>query len=192
MSSDPSFERAPVWNGPTTVRDGACIVVRPLRPEDVERDKQFIDSLSDDARHMRFFRHFASVPADLLTRLMEIDYDKSMALVATIGSAEGERFVGVARYGSTEQEHVADFAVAVLDGWQKRGVATVLMLALMSFALDHGVTTFIGDVLPENDGMLKLARGLSFDVSYDTDVDLMRVSRDLRLGSETARSANFS
>lgn len=36
------------------------------------------------------------------------------------------------------------------------------------------------DVLPENEGMLKLAHGLQFDVSYDPDVDLMHISRELR------------
>jgi acetyltransferase len=180
MSSIVEIDRPSAWSGPIAMGDGGCIVVRPLRAEDTERDKQFINSMSDDARHMRFLRHFTLVPQELLAQLMDIDYDKSMALVAVVQRDDDEQFIGVARYGSTELEHVADFAVAVLDGWQKRGIATVLVSALMSFALEHGVTTFVGDVLPENDAMLKLARGLKFDVTYEPDVDLMRLSRELR------------
>lgn len=171
------------------MRDGASIVVKPLRPEDVARDQQFIDSLSDDARHMRFFRRFTSASAELLATLMDIDYDRSMALVAAVEFEGTERFIGVARYGSTDQEHVADFAVAVLDSWQKRGIATVLLSALMSFALEHGFTAFTGDVLPDNHGMLELARSLQFDVSYDADVDLMHIWRELTAANETARVA---
>jgi acetyltransferase len=180
MSSDASFERARLWKGPISMGDGAHLIIRPLRADDAERDRRFIDSLSDDSRHLRFFRRFSSVPAELLTRMMDIDYDKSMALVATIDGESGEQFIGVASYGATECEDVAEFAVAVLDVWQKRGIATVLVSALMNFALDHGFKTFTGDVLPENEGMLKLARGLRFDVSYDADVDLMHISRALR------------
>jgi hypothetical protein len=58
--------------------------------------------------------------------------------------------------GSNERENVADFAVAVLEAWQKRGIATVLGSALMSFVLERGFKTFTGDVLPESEGMLKL------------------------------------
>jgi len=179
MSGDPSLERVPAWNGPTTMRDGASVVVRPLRADDVERDQLFINSLSDDSRHKRFFRRFTSVPPELLARLMDVDYDKSMALVAVLEGATGEQFIGVAQYGSTEREHVADFAVAVLDAWQKRGIASVLVSALMSFALNHGFTQFVGDVLPDNEGMLKLARGLRFDVSYDANADLMHIAKEL-------------
>lgn len=180
MSSDRSFERVPLWKGPISIGDGAYLTIRPLRADDAERDKRFIDSLSDDSRHMRFFRRFSSVPPELLAKMMDIDYDKSMALAATIDGESGEQFIGVASYGVTEREDVADFAVAVLDAWQKRGIATVLVSALMNFALDRGFKTFSGDVLPENEGMLKLARGLRFDVSYDADVDLMHITRELR------------
>ena len=180
MSSDPSLERALLWKGPISIGDGAYLVIRPLRADDAERDRHFINSLSDDSRHLRFFRRFSSVPPELLARMRDIDHDKRMALVATIDGESGERFIGVANYGVTEREDVAEFAVAVLDAWQKRGIATVLVTALIHFALDHGFKTFTGDVLPENEGMLKLARGLRFDVSYDADVDLMHISRALR------------
>lgn len=179
MSSEPFSELAPVWNGPATMHDGACIVVRPLRADDAAREQQFIESLSDDARYMRFFRRFTSVPHELLAKLMDIDYDRSMALAAVIRSEDGEQFLGVARYGATDREDVAEFAVAVLDSWQKRGIASVLVSALMSFARDHGFKTFTGDVLPENEPMLQFARGLHFDVSYDAGADLMHLSREL-------------
>lgn len=161
------------------MRDGACIVVRPLRADDAERDRQLMNSLSDGARHMRFFRCFTAVPPELLEQLMDVDYDRKMALVAAIQDENGERFIGEARYGSTDRKDVADFAVVVHDAWQKRGIASVLVSALMSFAVEHGYSTFIGDVFPENEPMLKLARSLHFDVSYDVDADLMHLSRKL-------------
>lgn len=179
MSSDPWFERAPLRNGPIGVGDGAYLTIRPLRADDVERNKQFVNLLSDDSRHLRFFRRFRSVSPELLARMMDIDYHKNMAVAATIDGEHGEQFIGVASYSVTEREEVADFAVAVLDAWQKRGIATVLVSALMNFGLDRGFKTFSGDVLPENEGMLKLARGLRFDVSYDAEVDLMHITREL-------------
>jgi hypothetical protein len=51
-----------------------------------------------------------------------------------------------------------------------------------------GFTRFVGDVLPDNEGMLKLARGLSFDVSYDANADLMHISKELRVLSSAGLS----
>ena len=51
----------------------------------------------------RLCRRFTFVPADVRARLMDVDYGRNMALVAAINSEGGERFVGVARYGSTER-----------------------------------------------------------------------------------------
>jgi hypothetical protein len=36
-----------------------------------------------------------------------------------------------------------------------------------------------GDVLPENEPMLGLARSLQFQMKYDASVDLVHVSREL-------------
>ncbi len=38
-----------------TLRDGTRIVIRPIRPEDRQIEKDFVHDLSDESRYFRFF-----------------------------------------------------------------------------------------------------------------------------------------
>jgi acetyltransferase len=112
---------------------------------------------------------------------MNVDYQKRMAIVATTGGLGGEpeTFVGIARYGETDEPATAEIAVTVTDAWQRRGVATLLLEHLMRYAREHGIRRFEGFVLAENRPMLALATRLGFSVEYDALQRLMRVSIDL-------------
>ena len=69
---------------------------------------------------------------------------------------------GVARYFPNPDHVSAEFACAVADQWQGRGVGTVLMNALIACARDAGYESMEGEVLSANTGMLTLAAHLGF------------------------------
>ena len=115
----------------------------------------------------------------MLRQFMDVDYDRRMALVATIGSGDQEAFVGVARYASTDQPDRAEVGITVTDAWQRRGIATILMRALMRFARGHGFRQLTGVVLPDNYAMMELARSLGFANNWDATEHVMRISYDL-------------
>jgi hypothetical protein len=63
-----------------------------------------------------------------------VDYHSSMAFVAADGEEEHERIMGVARYPADPNPNGRDceFAVAVADAWQARGVGATLTRLLLS------------------------------------------------------------
>jgi acetyltransferase len=128
------------------------------------------------------------LPPELLAHLMDVDYDRRMALVATIGPPDSEEFVGVARYAATDVPKQAEIGVTVTDAWQHRGIATLLMQALMRFAEERGFEVLTGVVVPENYPMLELARRLGFELRYDTAEHVMKIRKVLHPAAKAAAS----
>jgi acetyltransferase len=58
-----------------------------------------------------------------------------------------------------------EFAVAVLDEWQCRGIGTTLTQALFEYARQRGLRTVYGHVLADNERMIELARWLGLTVA---------------------------
>lgn len=167
------------WTWTTAARDGTSITIRPLRRDDEQREIAFITSLSERTRYFRMFTPLKFLSPQQLSQFMDVDYDRRMALVATIGAGDQETFIGVARYAATDQPDRAELGVTVTDAWQRRGIATILMRALMRFAKRHGFRELSGVVLPDNHAMIELARSLGFTLAFDPVEHVMRISHPL-------------
>jgi len=76
------------------LRDGPRLQLRPMRPDDTERERAFVAALSERSRFQRFMQHLEGLTPAMLARFTHPDYDRELALVAL----EGERFVAVGRY----------------------------------------------------------------------------------------------
>lgn len=179
MSTPPPASSLDEWTWTTVARDDVPIKVRPLRRDDEQREIAFIASLSERSRFFRLFAPLRYLSPELLSHFMDVDYDRRMALVATVDVAGEETFVGVARYGAADRPDRAELGVTVADAWQRRGIATVLIKALMRFAQAHGFRELSGFVLPENHAMLALARSLGFTIDYDAAEHVMRIAHQL-------------
>jgi len=144
-----------------TLRDGSRVTIRPIRKQDVELERRFIEALSPEARRFRF-GYTMRTPGDaLLTQLTDIDSAHDAALIALVDEAGGQREIGVARYSST-QDGRAEVAVTVLDDWQNRGLATLLMKRLIDLARRRGIGTLYSTDSSSNEPMRRLARDLGF------------------------------
>ncbi|MFA6032797.1 MAG: GNAT family N-acetyltransferase, partial [Myxococcota bacterium] len=56
-----------------------------------------------------------------------------------------------------------EFAIVVADAWQKRGIGTRLMEALISHLKASGVKQISGSVLKNNPAMLKFIKQMGFE-----------------------------
>jgi acetyltransferase len=137
---------------------GARLRVRPMRPEDVERERRFFDSLSERSRYQRFMQHLPQLPAHMLARFTQLDYDRELALVAL---KDGE-FVAVGRYAPNADGETAEFALVVADAWQGKGLGRRLLERLCAAARGAGYKALYGHILEANHDMLDLARRLGF------------------------------
>jgi RimJ/RimL family protein N-acetyltransferase len=79
---------------------------------------------------------------------------------AQVSAGDGQLY-GWAEFGRLPGEiAVADLAVLVADPWQRQGLATAMIRALLPRAAAAGVTTIHADVLPSNRAAHGLLRSL--------------------------------
>jgi acetyltransferase len=151
--------------------------------------KKLVSELSPQSRYFRFVSSMAELPPSMLARFTLIDYDREMALVAVVkertATAEGdisetERIVGVSRYVTNPDQSSCEFALVVADDFNGRGMGSRLMESIMDVAREKGLAEIEGLVLANNAGMLKLMRGLGYQVkSYAEDPDFKLVTHSL-------------
>ena len=143
------------WPHSCETRDAFGYQVRPIRPDDAQRDRRFIEGLSDASRVMGPSHEPA---ADLLNQMVRANYRREMALVATIGEGPTEMIIAIARYGGNPA--FCELAIAVADEWQSRGVGSTLLQLLFAHAKTHGVRRLYCLTLDNNIRMLKVAAHL--------------------------------
>jgi GNAT superfamily N-acetyltransferase len=121
--------------------DGGEIVVRPIEPGDAHDLAVGIHRLSALSRFRRFRAPIDHLSPARLTELTDVDHESHEAMVA-FDAATGEG-IGVARYvRAPEDPAQAEFTCAVLDRWQRRGVATALIERLAARARAVGIERF--------------------------------------------------
>jgi RimJ/RimL family protein N-acetyltransferase len=133
----------------TELRDGRTVLVRPIAADDKERLAAGFHRLSPESRQRRFLTPATELSAEDLAYLTEVDHRRHEALVA-VDPADAS-IVGSARYVQVPGEReTAEVAVAVVDDWQRRGVATALLAALSKRARENGIDRFRAYVSSEN------------------------------------------
>jgi len=167
----------PGWRSP----GGALVTIRPTRPTDASIAQQFLRELSPAASHFRFMGAVRELTPRMLERFVRIDHVNEVALIA-ITSRGGRTYqLGECRYAVCPNTDKCEFAVAVLDAWQRQGLGERLLSELIAIARDRGLTAMVGDVLASNAAMLGLALKLGFKVSASGEGRSMRcVSLALR------------
>lgn len=168
------------WMSRAAMRDGTPYVIRPLREADRAHELAFIASLSEDTRFLRMMHPLKVLPAHLLDQLMDVDYDRRMAFVATVDDGDGERFIAVGRYGAVEGSPEAEFGITTADEWQNQGIARALLTRLFDYARSRGIERIVGVILPENVRMIRLARSLGFKAVHDPEERVVRVTLPLQ------------
>ena len=131
--------------------DGTTVEIRPAGPGDFDAVKAMHQAMSPDNTYMRFF-NISRLAAEIEAR--RICKDPAPGQVALLAISDGE-VVGVASYVS-EVQGQAEVAFAVADHMHNRGVATLLLEHLVSFARSHQITTFTAETLTENKAMLNV------------------------------------
>jgi RimJ/RimL family protein N-acetyltransferase len=141
------------------LRDGTRVHMRPIRPADAPRLVALYDRLSRDTRYQRFFSVMRRLPPDWACFLAEVDYRTRLALVVE-GPDDPDTLIAVARYEQAGEPGTAEVAFVVQDGWQDRGLGTVLFRELLDAAAANGIERFRAWVLADNRRMLDLVERL--------------------------------
>ena len=119
--------------------------------------------------YYRYFSEINEFTHEDLANMTQIDYDREMAFVA-VQSYEGhEQILGVTRAISDPDNVDAEFAVLVRSDLKGLGLGRKLLEKLIAYTRDHGLERLNGITMPNNRGMVALARKLGFDVDIQLE-----------------------
>ena len=127
------------------LKDGTPITIRPIRPDDAPLLQSSFKRLSPETIYLRFLKSFTELSDEQAAHFATVDYVNRMAFVGTITEEGNESLISVARYDirSDGEQGTAESAIVVRDDYQNRGMGTAIMIRLIQYARDHGVTSFI-------------------------------------------------
>ncbi len=150
--------------------DGRTFLLRPIRPEDEPALQELFSQLSPEAIRMRFFAPKGSLSHQLAARLTQIDYDREMALVLAEPGIPGKSLIyGVVRIIANPDGDKAEYAIEVRSDMAGMGLGPLLMQRIIDYSRGRGIQEIFGEVLRENEPMLKVCEMFGFSRKANPD-----------------------
>jgi GNAT superfamily N-acetyltransferase len=154
------------------LKDGTVIHLRPIRPDDAPRLVALFDRLSQQTAYQRFFSVLKRLPPAYARVFANVNYRQRLAIVAERETLTGPELIGVGRYEPADASGImptdvptiapadvptiAEVAFVVQDGWQGRGLGSILLDEVLRAGVARGVQRFRAFVLADNYRMLGL------------------------------------
>lgn len=167
------------------LKNGETTLFRPILPEDEPQLQAFIARVTKEDLYYRYFSEINEFTHDDLANMTQIDYDREMAFVA-VRQVEGkDEILGVTRAISDPDNIDAEFAVLVRSDLKGLGLGRRLLEKLISYTRDHGLKRLNGITMPNNRGMVTLARKLGFEVDIQLEDGIVGLSLNLKQTGES-------
>lgn len=130
-----------------TLLDGRHALLRPILPDDGAELRRAVEHSDATTLRRRFLGGRPPRSDQEFQRLVCVDYDRRLAVVALDPDGPG---VGIARYESLGDTDTAEVAVAVDPAWRHVGLATALIQLLAAAAVGNGLRHFTAEFFADN------------------------------------------
>jgi acetyltransferase len=154
------------WERHISLGDGSTAFVRPVRPEDDALFRAFFARVTDEDLRLRFFQSVKHFSHEFIARLTQLDYARSIALVAL--DARGE-MLGAVRLLADADYDRGEYGILIRSDLKGAGLGWQLMRIMIEYAHWQGLRMVEGQVLRENRTMLAMCRQLGFTLKPDPD-----------------------
>jgi acyl-CoA hydrolase/RimJ/RimL family protein N-acetyltransferase len=141
-----------------TLKNGTQVIIRPAKASDVRGLQDIFYRMTPQDVYTRFFTGLKSLSVSRAEHLCNVDYEKEMAFVATIGRLEDEQIIGSSCYVVNPTTNMADVAYMIKPEWKGSGLGSALQQRMVEYAKSKGLRGFTADILSENKAMLTLAK----------------------------------
>jgi acetyltransferase len=163
------------WERHVTLRDGAAVLVRPIRPEDEALYGPFFAAVTERDLRLRFFAPVKEFSHAFIARFTQLDYGRATAFIA-LDESSGQ-MLGVVRLHANANYDTGEYAILLRSDCKGRGLGWLLMQMMIDYARTEGLKTIEGQVLVENAEMLNMCRELGFKIAADpNDADICVVT----------------
>lgn len=163
-----------------TLKNGQEVRLRAVRPSDKGLVLEMFRKLDPESIYTRFFHAKKLLTDGDLKMITEVDFEKVVAFVGTVGSEGSETMVCGARYARHETDgRIAELAFIVADDYQGQGLASMLLQRLAHIAREKGVVQFEADVLAQNRAMRAVFSRSGLRVQEKSEGDSIRITLSL-------------
>ena len=149
-----------------TLKDGASVVLRPLRPDDEGLWHTMLNAASEQSILFRFRSLFRSVVHNQAVRYCFVDYDREMAFIAEVNVQGRRELVAVGRLVGDQDHDRAEFGILVIDAWQGRGLGGLLLDMCLQHARNAGYKLVYAESSWDNQPILSLFRKRGFTIDH--------------------------
>ncbi len=144
-----------------TLAAGDPAVLRAVNRDDGPALQRFFEQMTPEDIRRRFFAPLNELPDGHLTRLLDLDPERELALVLD----RGGEILAIARIADdATAPQRAEFAITVRSDLQGQRIGSYMVGRLIDFARAHGVKEIYGDILADNAAMIAMAEELGFRV----------------------------
>lgn len=164
------------------LRDGRPVTIRAIRPEDKGGMADALREVSSESMYRRTFSAKRDLSDNDLRQLTEVDFENVVALVGVMQEEGQDRIVGGGRYirtGTSGPRLTAEVAFLIDDRYQGLGIGSRIFKHLVLIARASGIKQFEAEVLPSNEGMLRLFTRSGLPVTTTRSRDSVHVMIEL-------------
>jgi GNAT superfamily N-acetyltransferase len=154
---------------------GKPVDIRPIRPTDERLLKEVFYSHSEETIFQRYFSHLSHLPHEQVQKMVTLDYENEMALIALVPHEGTGRIGCVGRYNRTAQADTADFMITVRDELQGRGLGRLMLARLMQVARENGIAKFQARFRADNERFRAMLQDLVGSVDSRLEGEFLSV-----------------
>ena len=166
------------------LKNGQGIFLKPATPDDISKVESFMNRVSRESLRMRFMASISQVSSSVINELCNGDFKSSGCLLAITGENGDGKVVGLGNYITAANGHTAEVAFLIEDGFQGKGIGTLLLERLAGLAAANGFVEFEAEVLPENQQMINVFKSSGFEKHQVWDSDTVHI--ELPVGGAAA------
>lgn len=170
----PALYQDSAAQGRVILRDGSTATIRLSQPSDAPDVAEFFKRLSPESRRRRFFSE--SKPGlDMISSLCDSSNPRrQVTLIVTRVTDGAARIIATGSY-IAHDEKTAEFAVAVDDAFQGKGIGGLILERLSVIAVASGFIHFLAITSPNNQAMLDTFRHSGFELREQMKDGLVQV-----------------
>ncbi|MBC7257316.1 MAG: GNAT family N-acetyltransferase, partial [Chloroflexi bacterium] len=156
----------------TATFGGETFFFRPVKASDERLFQEYLYRLSERSVYLRFFQVRKAFPRELAERLVAVDYETNLGIVATLDSSDTSPIIAAAHWMLDPNTNMAEVAFSVADEYQRRGIGTYLFELLVRVARERGIRGFTASVLAQNRGMMRIFQksGFTLHTRYEEGI----------------------
>ena len=152
-----------------TLKDGIDITLRPIKPEDEPLWLEMLGSCSKETIYNRFRYFFQWNSHEAAARFCYIDYNREVAIVAEIVEDGKRKLLGVGRLIADPDHETVEYAVLIIDAWQKMELGSILTDYCMEIAEKWNLKRIVAMTTTDNRPMISVFEKRGFTISYGSD-----------------------